>query len=214
MDLSHRQKDVVEAWENTTKNILINAIPGSGKSFIILYLIKMMTQRVLYLAFNSSIQKEMEEKLHGLAHAKAMTFHALGFSAIRGHYKTVNIKNNKNFDIVKQVQSTHKKFFKYLTWEDKLKISYTLCDLHDLSRIFLTTDLSELKVHAAEVGKEIYVYSHIEAHWGCFLELRDKSYEGSVIDIDFTDMIFLPIYKNFSYNINPLYLAVDRHLST
>lgn len=209
MDLSHRQKDVVEAWENTNKNILINAIPGSGKSFIILYLIKMMTQRVLYLAFNSSIQKEMEEKLHGLAHAKAMTFHALGLSAIRGHYKTVNIKSNKNFDIVKQVQNTHKKFFKHLTWEDKLKISYTLCDLHDLSRIFLTTDLSELKVHAAEVGKEIYVYSHIESHWGCFLELRDKSYEGSIIDIDFTDMIFLPIYKNFSYNINPLYLAID-----
>ena len=42
-----------------------------------------------------------------------------------------------------------------------------------------------------------------------FIELREQSYQESVINIDFNDMIYLPVIKNFHIPIDPVYLMID-----
>ena len=46
--------------------------------------------RTLFLAFNKSIQEEIQAKIEerGFQHAKAMTIHSLGLSAIRNTFGT------------------------------------------------------------------------------------------------------------------------------
>src|SRR5690554_5089336 len=130
---SEKQQKIFDTWKDTDKNILINAVAGSGKTTTLLELLKYCEYRTLFLAFNKSVQEEIQSKIdeRKLKQGKALTMHSLGLSAIRKKYPKIVIKNGKNFDLIKMVQNEHKKLFRYMSWEEKLKLSYTLMDMSD-----------------------------------------------------------------------------------
>tara|TARA_R110000803_G_scaffold52425_3_gene107959 strand:+ start:561 stop:2039 length:1479 start_codon:yes stop_codon:yes gene_type:complete len=210
---SDKQQKIFDTWNNTEDNILINAVAGSGKTTTLLSLLKYCKYRTLFLAFNKSVQEEIQSKIDesGLSQGKALTMHSLGLSAIRNHYKgkRVVIKNGKNFDLLKSVQAAHKKVFKGMAWKDKLKLSYTLMDMNDISRLFLTDDIAEIKKHLQSMDKNFVVHKEIVSLWTSFVKHRESSYKEKNIIIDFNDMIYLAAREKFYIPVEPYYLMVD-----
>ena len=210
---SDKQQKIFDVWNNTDKNILINAVAGSGKTTTLLELLQFCKYRTLFLAFNKSVQEEIQSKIDekGLSQGKALTMHSLGLSAIRTHYKgsKIYIKNGKNFDLIKKVQAKHKVIFKKMSWEDKLKLSYTLMDMNDIARLFLTDDMEEIKIHLQSMDKSFVVHEEIVSLWASLISFREASYKGKNIIIDFNDMIYLAARENFNIPVEPYYLMVD-----
>jgi superfamily I DNA/RNA helicase len=207
---STRQEKIFETWTDTKHNILINAVAGSGKTTTLLELLALCKHRTLFLAFNSSVQKEIQEKIEnkGLEQGKSLTIHSLGLSSIR-NWKQVVVNKGKNYDLVREFQNQNRKFFKYLSWEDKLRITYTLMDMNDISRLFLTGDYKQIVDYGVSIGKYLYTAPDMENLWEMFKELRDASYEGNKIVVDFNDMIYVPVRYDLEIPIYPTYLMVD-----
>tara|TARA_R110000744_G_scaffold39109_4_gene89103 strand:- start:4151 stop:5617 length:1467 start_codon:yes stop_codon:yes gene_type:complete len=211
MIASQKQEAIYHVWRNESSNILINAVAGSGKTTTLLQLVEYCRHRTLFVAFNKSVQEEIQTRLtdRGLKQGKAMTIHSLGLKAIKSKYGSVKINNGKNFDIIKSVQKNNRAIFKTMSWEQILKISYTLMDMNDASRLFLSDDLEEIKGYLLSIGKSFYASIHIEKLWSEFLVFRKASYEQRTVEVDFTDMIYLPVYKELHIPINPYYLMID-----
>ena len=210
MELSNRQKDVLLEWVNTDRNICINAVAGSGKSTLLLCLIKKSKENVIYTAFNSSIQKEMQERFDklGLEHAKSKTLHSLGYYVLRKHRK-VNINNGIKWELLKQWQKQCYKELRYMKWEEKQKLNFFMLNLHEYSRLFLTNKLEELEKHFYSLGKPFLDDDNISKLWIKFQNIRNRHYNRKEIDIDYTDMIYLPVYYDLRVVVNCSYLMID-----
>lgn len=208
---STRQADIFSTWEDTDKNVLINAVAGSGKTTTLLQILEKCKYKTLFLAFNKSIQEEIQSKIteRELKQGKAMTLHSLGLMAIKNKYKRVKINNGKNFDLIKKLQDNEKPSFRKMPWADKLKLSYNLMDMNDISRLFLTDDIEEITNHLVSMDKPLSESTQIEYLWGKFLEIRDATYEAVNLEVDFTDMIYLPVLKDLYIPIDPTYLMID-----
>mgnify|MGYP001415158296 FL=1 len=211
MQLSTRQEAILETWDNSTNNLLISATAGSGKTFILFELLKRCEYKTLFVAFNKTIQEEIQGRLdaENLKQGKAMTMHSLGLTAIRATGKRFNINNSKNWGIIKKVQQKHKNIFRKLGREDQLKISYNLIDIDEVSRMFLTNDLEDIKKCMLTMDKVIFENSYTDILWESFLEFREEGYNQDVLEIDFSDMIYLPIIKNWDIPVQPYYLFIE-----
>jgi DNA helicase-2/ATP-dependent DNA helicase PcrA len=207
---SDKQAAIFNTWTTKNSNVLINAVAGSGKTTTLLELLKFCEYRTLFLAFNKSVQEEIQAKIdeRGLAQGKALTMHSLGLMAIRNKYK-IRINNGKNYDLLKALQAQNKKVFKGMAWEDKLKLSYTLMDMSDIARMFLTDDVEEIKKHMLSMDKNFVSHPEIVSLWSEFVELREDSYKSKTIAIDFNDMIYLAAREKLHIPLDPTYLMVD-----
>ena len=83
MNLTQEQIDIINAKEKSFK---INAVAGSGKTTTLLEYAKNNTHlKILYLAYNKSLQISIQEKLkeYNLSHMKISTIHALAYGKIQ-----------------------------------------------------------------------------------------------------------------------------------
>ena len=220
MTPSNRQITIYNHWEITDDNILVEAVAGSGKTTTLIEILRLCQYRTLFVAFNKSIQTEIQGIIdsNNLQHGKAMTMHSLGLSAIRATTK-YRINKNKNYDIAKKIQDEYADIFRRFTWEDKVKISYTLMDLIDTTKLFLTDNLDEVMSHMVDMDKSYFdqivqgidgtEVSFVSFVWERLLQIRDSYYSESVIEIDFNDMIYLPVVKGLYIPIKPYYLMID-----
>lgn len=208
---SKKQQDIFDAWINEDVNLLIEAVAGSGKTTTLLQLLELCKYKTLFLAFNKSIQEEIESKINerDLKQGKAMTLHSLGLMAIRTSYKRWKINNGKNFDLMKKLNDNERSIFKKIPWEERLKLNYTLMDMNDISRLFLTDDIAEIKKHFDSMDKVMATHIQLEYLWAEFLKLRNATYEQPIMEIDFNDMIYVPVLKSLKIPIDPVYLMID-----
>lgn len=211
MQSSQRQIDIYTKWQGEDCNILINSVAGSGKTTTLLELLRMCEYKTLFLAFNKSIQEEIQSKIdeRGLKQGKAMTIHSLGLSAIKKQYRRYKINNNKNWDLIKKFSDKFKRELNGIPWNERVRLSYCLMDMNDISRMFLTNNFVKIKKQFLAMDKNLPEISNLEDYWLTFAELRDATYEGDIIEIDFNDMIYLPVIKNLNIPVNPYYLFVD-----
>lgn len=83
------QAAILEWFRNGTGNAIIQAVAGSGKTSTLVMLAREMRgSDAVFLAFNRSIADELKKKLP--ANVAAMTFHSLGFRAIRPVLERMN----------------------------------------------------------------------------------------------------------------------------
>lgn len=82
------QKDILNTLLNSEDHIFIEALAGSGKTSTLVWLLKEISakglakgKKIIYLAFNKSIQEELKEKLAGTG-IPALTTHGFCFSQI------------------------------------------------------------------------------------------------------------------------------------
>lgn len=191
MEYSKYQLDIFNAYEKTNSNIVISAGPGSGKTSTILELLKRkkVYRKAIFLAFNKSIADELKRRVpYGV---DVMTIHSYGAKLLFKYWNgDVEIKPNKVFTFC----------FKFLKeWglqDDKKKYEYmgTISELVDLYRLYLCEDSKQLKEIADYQGVTC-LNGEIEHS----LELMDdltryiKYGDEGKKQIDFTDMIYLPV---------------------
>ena len=98
MELTKQQYDII----NSTGNIKINAVAGSGKTATIIEYAKTRPKnsKILYLAFNKSVKLEAIKKFEeiGISNVKVETSHSLA-------YKNIVFQNN--YKIRHQGYKTH-----------------------------------------------------------------------------------------------------------
>ena len=85
---SNYQIDIFNAIKNSNKNIIVNAVAGSGKTTTIVEAckrLKLFPNKVQFLAFNKSIANELAEKLKG--YAQVNTLHSFGYAVLRNAFK-------------------------------------------------------------------------------------------------------------------------------
>jgi superfamily I DNA/RNA helicase len=86
---SEYQVQILSTLLDGEDHILIKAFAGTGKTSTLVWLVQELSKRgltndkkIIYLAFNKSIQEELSEKLAGTG-VPALTTHAFGFQAIK-----------------------------------------------------------------------------------------------------------------------------------
>ena len=139
MQLSGEQLDII----NSTGNIKINAVAGSGKTTTIIEYARSRPQssRILYLAFNKSVKLEATRKFNalGLYNVKVETAHSLAYKQIvyangyklkPGGYKSYEIvellglKGKAGEKLVEYVIANHiNKLITYFCNSDKSKVN-------------------------------------------------------------------------------------------
>ena len=137
MKLTSEQDAII----NSSGNIKINAVAGSGKTTTIIEYAKARPahSRILYLAFNKSVKIEASKRFHekGLANVWVETAHSLAYKNIvfKNHYKVrsqgyktneiteiLNLKGNGD-KITEYVIANHiNKFIAYFCNSDKQKV--------------------------------------------------------------------------------------------
>jgi superfamily I DNA/RNA helicase len=189
---------------------LIQAVAGSGKTSTLLQLLSMCDSRTLFLAFNKGIQEEIQARIteKGLAQGKALTLHSMGLSAIRNNTK-FRIDNRKNLSIVKLLQEKNRTIFNNLTWEKKLRMSFTLSDFNDVSRIYMTDDIVQIMDYMANMDKGFFETDWLEDMWEQFIEVREEFMAENNKVIDFIDMIYLPLKLDYEIPVYCTYLMID-----
>lgn len=209
MQISEKAEVIYDTWLTTDSNMAVQAVAGSGKTTTLMGLLERSEFRTLFLAFNKSIQEEISSRIEqsGYGHALAMTLHSLGLMAVRRHYKKLKVEKGKNYLILKAVQGYNPSIFKGLSWEEKSKISITLMEMNDVSRIYMTDDIEEITSYMTAMDKFFFPHAKIEELWENWKYSR--AYFDDKAIIDFLDMIYLVVKHNLFIPMQPYYLFID-----
>lgn len=94
---SKYQKAIYEAFQTTNDNINISAVAGSGKTTVLLELLKLVPKgkTALFLAFNNSIVDELRNRIRLQDGVEVMTIHSYGWHSILRRYGS-KVKMNPN----------------------------------------------------------------------------------------------------------------------
>jgi F-box protein 18 (helicase) len=117
MKLTPEQNEII----NSTGNIKINAVAGSGKTTTVIEYAKTRpkTSKILYLAFNKSVRLEATKKFRekGLSNVKVETAHSLAFkNVVMGSYyklKEFGYRTNEIADLL-QLKGNGEKHAEYI----------------------------------------------------------------------------------------------------
>lgn len=84
MEYSKYQKGIFEFIENSNKNLVIEAVAGSGKTTTILECAKKIpgNKKVLFCAFNKSVEQELSKRLSKFPNIQVKTLHSIGYRAL------------------------------------------------------------------------------------------------------------------------------------
>lgn len=194
MELSKYQKTISEVFTKTNNNMVIDACPGSGKTFMLCHLAKKIppTEKSIFLAFNKSIAEELGKKLP--FHIQASTLHSLGFKTLMRHWGSRFMVNSDKTFILTMKMKDRLTFYGVHNESHKKRCSYVyaLCHLYDLIRMNLITDLAELKSVAFDYDLPAVNDTDIENMKLMMSMLED--YNKRLTDksmVDFTDMLWL-----------------------
>lgn len=180
---SERQLAIYDAFQNTTNNICVLATAGSGKTTTLLDLLSFVSKfkKAIFLSFSNGIVSELKERVpEGI---QASTLHSLGCRAIFSSYRGVKIVENKYF---------LKALFKLYPDKEK-RDKNTFRDCYRIQDIcnFIRMTMAETEVENVRNMCDYYSLEYtIELITGA-IELLEP--EKSLTQIDFADMIYLPV---------------------
>ncbi len=175
MQLTSEQQDIIQS----TGNIKINAVAGSGKTTTIIEYAKSRpsTARILYLAFNKSVKLEATKKFaeKGLKNVRVETAHSLAFKHIvfRHNYKVKGqgYKTNEIAEVL-NLQATGEKHAQYIVANHINKFVAYFCnsDVQKVQELNYLDTVTDAK--AAAFVKTFYRY--IESQTRLLLSKMDK----------------------------------------
>ena len=187
---SEYQTKIFDFVVKGTGNAVINAKAGSGKTTTLVESMKLIPQKekVLFVAFNKSIEQELSSRLTDYENVTVKTYHGLGFNLLREflgkkkdirlneHKYTVYITNNIH-NLMPESIELNKNNLRIL--KNNLKM------IVDFSRYNLCQSSSEIKNICNKYGivpilDEYNVVPQI-LEWG----------KNNLEEVDYTDMIWL-----------------------
>lgn len=197
MELTCEQYDII----NSTGNIRINAIAGSGKTTTIVEYAKARpkTAKILYLAFNKSVKLEAIKKFRekGLDNVRVETAHSLAYKHIvRKHGYKVRPQGYKTNEIAEllDLQGNGKKHAEYIVANHINKFITYFCN-SDKPKVQDLNYLDTIFDNKAKVFVTAF-YHYIEQQTRLFLSKMDKG------EIEVTHDFYL---KKFQHSNPTLY---------
>ena len=180
------QKNIYEVFQESSDNINISAVAGSGKTTVLLELLKLIPtdKTALFLAFNNSIVDELKNRVKLRNGVEIMTIHSYGWHSIMRRYGSrVKMNPNKAFGKIEKTLKKHPEinerkrgwyFYIIPNILDLLR-----CNLLEANRdnIEYISDHYDLVVGEKEIEIAIEVFKSMN---------HDKS------QFDFMDMIYQP----------------------
>ena len=204
MELTKEQYDII----NSTGNIKINAVAGSGKTTTIIEYAKARPKnnKILYLAFNKSVKFEAIKKFadKGLGNVKVETAHSLAYKHIvfKNHYK-VRSYGYKTHEIAEflGLQGNGEKHAEYIIANHINKFITYFCN-SDKQKI---KDLNYLDVVSDSKAKTFVTsfYNYIESQSRLFLSKMDKG------EIEITHDFYLKKFQLSNPKLNFDYILFD-----
>ncbi len=174
LELTNEQIAIV----NSTGNILINAVAGSGKTSTLIAYAKArpVNKRILYLAFNKTVREEATRKFAeaGLRNVTVETAHSLAYhNVVRKNGYTVR-NSYKTHELVKilGLQTHGEKHVEYIAANHILKFAACFCN----SRHYKVQDVDYRAVVADEKARSFVnsCYPFLEKQTRRFLAKMDK----------------------------------------
>ncbi len=196
---SVEQDSIWSAIEHGSSHIEVNARAGTGKSFTIFHAACRVDEalQVGVLAFNKPIAGEMQSRFDaaGVDNCQAVTFHSLGYGAIRAAYGNVRLDSYKYRNIIEDLLPLNHPAF--TESPDKLDSArgglFKLCSL-TRNYIADARDLNWLREiadrHNVEMGEhEALIVGLVNAAIEVGVEQRKTV-------IDFDDMLYIAVRFN------------------
>ena len=204
MELTKEQYDII----NSTGNIKINAVAGSGKTTTVIEYAKTRpaTSKILYIAFNKSVKLEATKKFaeKGLNNVKVETAHSLAYRQIvfKNEYKVrsqgyktneiaelLNLQGNGEKHTEYVIANHINKFITYFCNSDKQKVQ-------DLNYLDTVTD-PKAKVFVSSF------YNYIVSQSRMLLSKMDKG------EIEITHDFYLKKFQLSKPKLNYDYILFD-----
>lgn len=188
MEYNKHQEDIFEFIKYGHGNVVISAVAGSGKTTTIIRSLDYIKKErsVLFLAFNSSIVKTLQERINR-DKTDIKTTHSLGLSILKYNYpnRELVIDNNK-YDKKLLFLLVENEDLDSLSDKEYCKNVIKLCNL---GRLYLSKTVNDLLLIANKYNVVI-CSNEIETaleliKWGA-----NTLNDGNVID--YTDMLYLP----------------------
>lgn len=187
MIASPQQRLIYDAAAKRDSNICVNATAGSGKTTTLLELANQANRNFnqLFLSFSNTIVNELKRRIPN--HVQASTLHSLGLSILKTHYNRIEVNKDKYFSLALECfEKRDKKTF---------ATAIVIKDICDYARLTLTPfENRDLGVMSDFYGIEA---EPKQVDWARQLL---KSQSKKVTEVDFTDMLFLPVHYKLSSN--------------
>lgn len=189
------QSKINEVYDNTNKNIFINASAGSGKSHTLRQLCKRTppNKRICFLAFNKSIKDEAEMKFP--PKVDISTSHSKGYKILRENVNmNVTLNENKNFIYCKNTLKDKK----FPNQRKRNAYFFIISDIINFVKLNLAPHTTEginkvcqkfgIPVSPEQIKDTIKVLKEIES-WEKNLNGKKPKF------INYTDMLYLAVTK-------------------
>ncbi|MEI8087686.1 MAG: UvrD-helicase domain-containing protein, partial [Paludibacter sp.] len=204
MELTQEQIEII----NSTGNIKINAVAGSGKTTTIIEYARTRPKesKILYLVFNKSVKLEAVNKFADkkLFNVKVETAHSLAFKHIvyKYNYKVrpQGYKTNEMVELL-HLQGNDEKLTEYIIANHIIKFSAYFCNSHALK----IQDLNYLDV-VSDKKAQAFVhtfYHYIESQTRVFLSKMDKG------EIEITHDFYLKKFQLSNPSLDFDYILFD-----
>lgn len=187
---------------------VINAKAGSGKTTTIVEAMKLINndKKVLYIAFNKSIEEELSKKLKEYTNVTVKTYHSLGREILNYHLK--EYKKIKYVNEYKYISYINRNVLNFLPEgislndNDLFLYKNNIKMIVDFARFNYAQSLIEMK----NICKK---YDITPLFNECDVAIKVLKWGESVNEIDFTDMVWLCVEKDIKINMYNNYFKFD-----
>lgn len=207
---SKYQKAIFSEVKNGDTNVMIEAVAGSSKTYSIIKSLQYIPKKdtVLFLAFNKSIVDELKNKVP--SNVLVMTLHSLGYRILKSRHSSCEKPNFKKFDtIYEEIIKSADKYKKFFSKQYNIKsfkfyiqkvtnlVKANFIDYmnhNDVLELMYFYDIDPDKYNRSLTFKAIEI-------------LCKKSLDIDNYGVDFSDMIWVPIMKEYTDSYD--YIFVD-----
>ena len=193
-------------------NLLVEARAGTGKTFTLLEICKVLDGTATFLAFNKAISEEIKQRLAAAGisdrEVKASTMHSVGFQAwVRsdlGKRSARNVRGEKLRLLADKIM-VPKKFQGFAVAACSLAKQHVVGAVLDLpiddtdSWLPLVEHYQLIDTYAPQSDWELDEEQFLEEALAWSLRLLKQSIVEAETLIDYDDMIYMPLYHNLRF---------------
>ncbi len=183
---------------------IVNAVAGSGKTFTLIEIMKQVSGKVIFLAFNKSISLELASKAP--AHVECSTLHSAGFNILKSHFGKIKVDNRKIDYIMDSYQPLM--VLSHWNWDSKLKMFETRKQVKDLVSIVKNSLLDYTDEKAVADMADHFNVDFDSSNLPHVKYVVEKAMSQKNI-IDFDDMIWMPCILKLKAKDHYDWLLVD-----
>jgi superfamily I DNA/RNA helicase len=208
--LTSQQQDGLDFIVHDRGDLILKACAGTGKTFELIEMIKCVRDKRTFLgAFNRNIADELQKKVEevGFDRTKvfANTLHSAGIGAWRKLYPNVQVKGDKNWDIIERLRADdpedhpHRKmgyFVDALVSLAKQKAIGFLDRIDDRNAWYEIVEHFDLEEKLEAVPNNGGEYDLVEMGIDFAIRVYRESIKLNPKVVDFDDMLFAPLIGN------------------